>query len=75
MKRRNQKKERKELTLIRCYPSERDRILKAAREISVLEERDIRTPELIRRITNIPNIKEILLDDARLKRKLQGGDK
>lgn len=56
---------------IRVRKEEKEKMLKVARELSMIEEKEIRNAEVMRRISNIPNVKEILIKDAKLKRRLK----
>lgn len=39
-----------------------------ALEVSYVQKKNVSVPETLRRIANIPNLKDILLSDAELKR-------
>jgi hypothetical protein len=58
---------RKEITHVRAYPDTKLKLKELCREISYVQREEVRTPEIIRRAFNIPNIKEILLADAKMK--------
>lgn len=60
---------RKRLTNIRANTDTRDRLKELSRELSFIERRDVRTPEVLRRTLNIPNLPHILKNDAELKRR------
>ena len=55
---------------IRVRDYERQFINSLKRDISSLENRDVKTPEIMRRICNIPNLKTILSKDAMMKRRV-----
>jgi Flp pilus assembly protein TadB len=58
----------KKLTHIRVYDKEKIKFDELARELSFIQKANIRIPEIVRRITNVPNIKSILIKDAEAKR-------
>jgi hypothetical protein len=55
-------------THIRVYPEERIKLHDIARELSLTQGADIKVPEVVRRAFNIPKLKDVLKDDAFLKR-------
>lgn len=61
----------KRTTLIRAREEDVLKIKNLAREISFVQRSDIKTPELIRRTFNIPNLKDVLMEDAKLKKELK----
>lgn len=62
---------RKNTTMVRNYPETKAIKQKLARELTFIEGKDIKLPELDRRVFNIPNLPNILREDAKLKRKLK----
>jgi hypothetical protein len=57
------------LTNIRAYKDEKDKLNQLARELSVIQKEKIGCPEVLRRITNVPNLPSILASDALAKRR------
>lgn len=55
---------------IRAHPDDSAKLLELSRELSNIQQQDIKTAEVIRRALNVPNLKEILKADAELKRRL-----
>jgi hypothetical protein len=53
---------------IRVFPEVKNKINELRRDLSIIQKEDIQTPELMRRTFNIPNLKNTLLEDARVKR-------
>lgn len=53
---------------IRIYPEDKDKLQSLKREICLVENRDIKVPEIMRRTFNIPNLKMVLIEDAKKKR-------
>ena len=63
---------KKNLLNIRIYPKEKNILDNIKLDISYIEKNPkIRTPEVLRRIFNIPNLNEVLKRDAELKRRLK----
>ena len=58
----------KNTTHIRAFMDSKKRLDEIARELSVIQQDDIKTPEVLRRALNIPSLKDILKRDAELKR-------
>ena len=58
----------KRVTSIRTYAEEKDKINQISRELSALQKCKVTCPEVIRRMTNIPNVYQILKEDAYFKR-------
>lgn len=54
-------------THVRILPETKDRLRQLMREVSHLEKNDVHITEGLRRISNIPNLRDILLSDAKLK--------
>lgn len=55
---------------VRAYAEERERLNRLAREISAIQNKPVRTPEVIRRMMNVPTLPEILKKDAENKRRM-----
>lgn len=49
-------------------PETNEKIKKLARELSNVENKDIKAPELLRRTFNVPNLSDVLKQDAFNKR-------
>jgi len=62
---------RNNTTQIRIYTDTKDKILSTSRLLSEIHKQQIYSAEVLRRIANIPNIKDILLDDAKIKMELK----
>jgi hypothetical protein len=62
---------RKEITHIRAYPNEKMKLNELCLKASFVEGKPVRVPELLRRTLNIPNISNILIQDAELKKRLK----
>ena len=59
----------KNSTGIRAYPEVINYFDELRRKASAIEGQDINRPEILRRISNIPNLPEIILKDAEQKRR------
>jgi hypothetical protein len=55
---------------IRAYDDDNKKIQQIARELSVVQQKKIGSPEVLRRALNIPDFRNILIKDAELKRRL-----
>jgi hypothetical protein len=62
---------KKNTTHLRAYPETKSRIKKATEDISKVEGKKVTTPELLKRMSNVPNIKNILIRDAQIKKKMR----
>ena len=62
---------RKQTTHIRTYPEDKDKLDNLARELSIVQRSNVKIPEALRRITNVPGLKELLIKDAEAKRRLK----
>ena len=62
---------RNNTTQIRIYTDTKDKILSTSRLLSEIHKQQFYSAEVLRRIANIPNIKDILLDDAKIKMELK----
>ncbi len=60
----------KNLKTVRAGTTERDKLKELARQLSLEQGEDIRTPEVLRRTFNIPTLKGVLMNDAKAKKKL-----
>lgn len=60
---------KKNTSHIRAWREEKDKIKRLSFELSSIEKKDIRSPEVIRRMMNIPNLHAILKSDAEFKRR------
>lgn len=56
-------------THIRSFPDVKIKLDNLARKVSLIEERNVKIPEVVRRLTNIPDIDVTLLKDAEIKRR------
>lgn len=61
----------KRLTGVRAYVMDKDRLKDLSLELSNIQKDKVTTPEIIRRTLNVPNIKDILIQDALNKRRLK----
>lgn len=57
-----QKKQKE--TAARIYPDTLDRFKQMTREMQAIEKQEIKMSELFRRVSNIPNLKNIILEDS-----------
>lgn len=57
-------------TLIRINQDDKRKLEQIRRDLQATQGKDIRTPEMMRRIANIPRLKDVLLDDAKFKRRI-----
>jgi hypothetical protein len=64
-------KRKKNTTHLRAYTETKMRIGKATKEISEIEGKKVTTPELLKRMSNVPDIKNILIRDAQIKKKMR----
>lgn len=48
------------------------KIKEIARELTVIQKKDVSIPETIKRAFNIPNLKDVLKVDAEKKRRING---
>lgn len=55
---------------IRAYPKDKDELLQISRELSAIQNKKVPVAEVLRRMKRVPNMKQILLKDAELKRRL-----
>lgn len=56
---------------IRARVEDREKLNQLNRELSAIQKETIKTPETMRRILAIPNLKDVLINDAELKRRLK----
>lgn len=56
---------------IRIYKEDWEKINKTRRELSTIENKDVKTAELVRRMTRVPNIKFVLEKDSLIKRRIR----
>jgi len=64
---------RKRITNVRAYKEEQEKLKQLSYELSARERNSVRTPEILRRALNIPNLKNVLLEDAEFKRRFKRG--
>lgn len=64
----------KSLTNIRAYKEDREKMNQLAREVSMIQAKAVRVPEVIRRINNSAEIKLLLKKDAYVKKMNRKGD-
>lgn len=57
----------RQTTHIRIYPDTKLKLFNLKREVSLAQNEDVRIPEILKRITNITNLKQVLFDDAKMK--------
>jgi len=57
-------------THIRVYPEVKIKLQEVSRKLSEVQSKEVKLPETLRRIANIPNLKEVLVKDAEKKKKL-----
>jgi len=61
----------KRSTLLRVYVPEKLKLKDLSLELSNLQKERVSIPETMRRIANIPNLREVLAGDAIIKRRLR----
>lgn len=52
----------------RIYKEEKEKLTQIKREMSLIENKDIKNPEVLRRILNIPSLPVILKTDSMFKK-------
>ena len=57
-------------THIRAYPDIKNKLLQMSLKLSSIQCKRISAPEVLRRMINIPAIEDILVEDAKTKRRL-----
>lgn len=62
---------KKPTTQIRVYPDIKDKLMDLSLELTGIQKERVSIPESLRRIANIPNLKNILIDDAKMKARLK----
>ena len=55
-------------TLARVDKETNEKVKQIARELSTIQQKNIAVPEVFRRAFNIPNMRDILREDAEIKR-------
>lgn len=60
-------RKRKEISHVRAYPDTKIKLKELCREVSYVQREEVRTPEIIRRAFNIPNLRDVLIADAKVK--------
>lgn len=61
----------KKFTSLRMYRDDKFKLDEIINEISYTQKKQVKTPETLRRIFNIPNLKEVLKRDAEFKRRIK----
>ena len=59
--------------MMRVYPEVNEKMKQWSRELSAIQKQEISMAELLRRVTNVPDIDKILAQDAERKRMSSGG--
>ena len=59
---------KKNSDMIRIWKDTKVKLQEIKMDIIMAEKKEIRMPELVKRITNIPNLKNVLIEDAIKKR-------
>lgn len=57
---------------VRAYPDTNIKIQDLSRELSLAQRGKVSSPEVLRRTFNIPKLKDILLEDAKVKGRKTG---
>ncbi len=63
----------KRLTHIRAYDFDKKKINDLSFELSNIQKAKVTTPEIIKRALNVPNLRDILIKDAEIKRAIRRG--
>ena len=64
---------KKRSTMVRMYPETKLKLNDLRKELQAIQREDIKMPEILRRISNVPKLKDTLLQDALEKSRRKGG--